>query len=353
MRSTTRTTLPVIVTFAVGGLLSALQAVPAGASGRQEAGPSCPAAGAIAAERVDGRVWDDRCELVGRRVEVGTVRLRVPLPGNTVGAAAVGLGPETELVVTTFPDGDVAVQTGDSPEGTYASESSVAPEEPCDKYGVSGCLPPCADTNFHTYRFDGLVDPKVRISQPWFFKASTTPPSLTRRQAVAHLKQGSQNVVTGANDCGLPDPVSQTAPYKGTTSKGTGISVDTSGAQPRNVCGQADGANVVDFGPLASAGLACWRAISTDGSQWFISEADIRLKKKVRWTATPDEASCYNRTDIQGVMTHERGHTFGLSHADYTSEHVQQTMFPVIYPCTSYARTLGLGDHSGLDLLYD
>ena len=335
-------------------MVSALQAPPAGASSRGEPGPACPGSGAIAVERAGDRAWDGRCDLVGRRVASGTVQLRVPAPGNTVGAAAVGLGPETELVVTTHLDGDVVVHANNPSSETHTSESSIAPEEPCDKYGVAGCLAPCADSNFHTYRFGSLYDPRVKTSQPWFFKTSTTPSSLTRKQAATALQAGTKNVVAGRNDCGLADPVSQTAPYKGGTSKGTGISVDTSGDQPKNVCAPSgDGTNVVDFGPLASAGLACWRAISSDGVTWFISEADIRLKKAVRWTTTPDSTGCYNRTDIQGVMTHERGHTFGLAHADYTQEHTQQTMFPVIYPCTSYARTLGLGDHSGLDLLYD
>lgn len=334
----------------VFGLVLSAQALPASAARERAAFDPCAGSGTIMASRLPARVSERRCDLVGRYVRSGVVRLQVPPPGESVGAAAVGTVGESELVLTTEDDGDVLVNDGGEQTGSAPAATS---EEPCDKYVLSGCLPPCADGNFNTYTASG--NPRVKVKQPWFFKASSTPGTLTRTQALTHIKSGTQNVVNGNNDCLLPDPVSQTAPYKGKTSVGTGISVVGSGSSRAHSCGSSNGKNVVDFGALISPtlGLACWRSTSTDqGATWYIVEADIRLLKSAAWTVNPDRLACSNKVDVQGVVTHERGHAFGLAHADSDDVHSNQTMYPSVFPCSSYGRTLGLGDHAGLDFLY-
>jgi hypothetical protein len=219
---------------------------------------------------------------------------------------------------------------------------------PCDEQAIAGCLDPCQDNNFN---LNG-VQAKVKRKQPWFFKASTTPAGMTTAQALADLKAGTKNVVNTTNDCGLSDVVPKTAPYKGTTTKGTGISV-VGGTE---FCGNKNGTNSVDYGPLGTntLGLACSQYTSFSGpaGPWFIVEADIRLKKSAPWSLAPDDSGCAGQYDMQGVMTHERAHAFGLSHTAGTAAHVPQTMFPSSYPCNSYARTLGKGDRAGLNNLY-
>ena len=49
-------------------------------------------------------------------------------------------------------------------------------------------------------------------------------------------------------------------------------------------------------------------------------------------------------------MTHEMGHVYGLGHTG--SGHANLTMQHVLRPCSTYARTLGLGDWLGLKKMY-
>jgi hypothetical protein len=52
--------------------------------------------------------------------------------------------------------------------------------------------------------------------------------------------------------------------------------------------------------------------------------------------------SCEGRYDVEGVMTHERGHTFGLDHVS-EDEHGRLTMSTAMNgPCQDSERTLDL-----------
>ena len=50
-----------------------------------------------------------------------------------------------------------------------------------------------------------------------------------------------------------------------------------------------------------------------------------------------------------GVMTHERGHTYGIDHETASSA---LTMYPIIKACDFSRRTLGKGDLNGLLNIY-
>ena len=337
------------------------QLLPATASVRhRRQADFCTSNGAIAATSLPDRVSLKNCDIAGRLIVSGSVGLRVPRPGHGVSGTAVG-NPEMHLAISTSPDGVVNMH-----EGFESHEAHVTggggPEEPCDKYSLSGtCLAPCDDTNYST--LSPSANPEVKTSQNYKFKSSTTPSSMTVDQAIQHIKSGTKNIVTARNSCGLADVVGPTSAYKGTSSTGAQIYIDTGGAgsgDDMHRCRTtSDGQNRVDFGKLIAptVGLACTWWTSSDGTHWFIASADIRLKKTAPWTLTPDADDCLNLIDIQGVMTHERGHAFGLGHTtpvaspnQYT--HANQTMFPATFSCTSYARTLGKGDHTGLNFLY-
>ncbi|MDQ3986412.1 MAG: hypothetical protein M3280_07940 [Actinomycetota bacterium] len=339
------------------------QLLPATASVRhRRQADYCTSGGAIRATSLPDRVSLEKCDIADRLIVSGSVGLRVPPPGHGISGTAVG-NPETHLAVSTSLDGVVSVH-----EGFESHEAQVsvggAPEEPCDKYSLPGtCLAPCDDTNYST--LDPSANPEVKTSQNYKFKSSTTPGSMTVDQAIQQIKAGTKNIVTARNSCGRPDVVGPTSAYKGTSSTGAQVYIDTGGPgagddihRCRGV-GQSDGQNRVDFGKLVAptVGLACTWWTSTDGVHWFIASADIRLKKTAPWTLTPDAAGCSNLIDIQGVMTHERGHAFGLGHTTFVASpneytHANQTMFPATFSCTSYARTLGKGDHTGLNFLY-
>jgi hypothetical protein len=114
-------------------------------------------------------------------------------------------------------------------------------------------------------------------------------------------------------------------------------------------CKSPNGKSVLDFGPLPVAGRACAWYIIQDGRD-SVAEADIRLKRRERWTLKPDAARCSNRLDLQGVATHELGHAFGLAHV--TDAHKNLTMTERLALCMSNARTLGKGDVRGLKGIY-
>lgn len=346
--STRRLTLALVMLLSLG-LLATLAPAPAGASRARLDLDFCSERGAISAARLPARVSARSCDLVGRRIVSGSLALEVPARGHGVSAAAIGTTGESELTILTESDGDVLVTEGSSESNDLSSLATTPAPAPCDEQAFVGCADPCTDNNFNL----NPAQAKVKQKQPWFFKASTTPAGFTVAQALAEIKAGTKNVVNTTNDCALSDVVTKSAPYKGTTNKGTGITVSGGGA---NVCGNTNGKNSVDFGPLATTtlGLACSTYTSTTGptGPWFITEADIRLKKTTPWTLLPDDPGCSGLYDMRGVMTHERGHTFGLSHTDAVIAHTPQTMFPAGYPCNSYARTLGKGDRAGLNALY-
>ena len=65
-------------------------------------------------------------------------------------------------------------------------------------------------------------------------------------------------------------------------------------------------------------------------------------------TNLPD--GCTDRWDFEGAVTHEMGHAYGLAHTG--SGHANLTMQHLLRPCSTYARTLGLGDWLGMKKMY-
>jgi hypothetical protein len=103
-----------------------------------------------------------------------------------------------------------------------------------------------------------------------------------------------------------------------------------------------------------SLSVACRWDRHLDGyTQDDIYEADIRLNKGdgVDWTAEITN-SCSGRYDVEGVMTHERGHHFGMNHVR-EDLHPYQTMSGFIEgPSQGSERSLGRGDAKGLNEKY-
>ena len=69
-----------------------------------------------------------------------------------------------------------------------------------------------------------------------------------------------------------------------------------------------------------------------------------------RTSSTKLPKSCSNKWDFEGTVTHEWGHAYGMAHTG--SGHANLTMQHVLSPCSTYARTLGLGDWLGMNKLY-
>jgi hypothetical protein len=59
-----------------------------------------------------------------------------------------------------------------------------------------------------------------------------------------------------------------------------------------------------------------------------------------------------NVMDLQGIATHEIGHTFGMGHTSTASANSCLTMYPYGNYGQTYQRTLGDGDLLGIDAIY-
>jgi hypothetical protein len=242
------------------------------------------------------------------------VRVIVPDRGSGVFVEVIASdGSMMTLNLETMLDGIVVEHVADLPPPRSASP------------------PACSDDahNLASYRWTATLH--------WRFKASTTPDYLSATAVEEAVRTGTTNITTSHNNCGLADEVSATQHYDGQTSTGPNIQAD-------GTCGTGDGLNVVAFGALpdSALGVAC-----TWYSQGEAIETDIRLNRGDHRWYTSQPWGCSNRFDIQGVTTHERGHSFGLAHVS-ESAHANLTMSQAIGPCDNSARTLGRGDVKGL-----
>ncbi|GIU99967.1 MAG: hypothetical protein KatS3mg014_1583 [Actinomycetota bacterium] len=116
----------------------------------------------------------------------------------------------------------------------------------------------------------------------------------------------------------------------------------------------ATGVNVVDFGdlPQGVVGMTCvWYWVWPD---WWdeVAESDVRLNKNdYSWTVTPGSGCAGATYDVESIVAHERGHTFGLDDLSY-HYHGNLTMAGAADACSKYLRTLGAGDMDGLEYIY-
>ena len=264
----------------------------------------------------------------GDRVSLDGVSVLVPRPGQGAWGAAIQVGGARVLGVQTGHDGSVtvyrqAVVTG---HGAAAKAGSVTHR--------ATPLSACSDGAY------SLTGASWDSTYNWYFKASSTPSEITQSAASSALRGAVNNLIHANNDCGLPDRVSATANYKGTTSKSANISTSST-------CSSSDGTNVVDFGNLASIhlGYACWW---TWGNNTV--ESDMRLNStEYSWAVNLN--GCINKYSVEDVATHELGHTFGLNDLN-ENLHPALTMSLIMLPCQNAETTLGLGDVKGLEALY-
>ncbi|MDP2341050.1 MAG: matrixin family metalloprotease [Deltaproteobacteria bacterium] len=259
----------------------------------------------------------------GMLASEGGVDVEVPAAGLRVWSELIFADGTTKtLDVLTNDDGLVHVIHED------AGVSSSA--------GV-GSPTPCSD------RASSLMGHHWEQRFDWWFRAGSTPGEVSVANAELALRRATTNITRTKNSCGLEDQVTATQLFQGRTT--TATQIRTSGG-----CNAGDGKNVVDFGDLPAGvlGVACVWSFS-DGRA---AESDVRLNKAdFSWT-TATGSGCGNRYDIESVMTHERGHTFGLGHVDESS-HGRLTMSTQINgACQGAERTLGRGDVDALRALY-
>ena len=242
------------------------------------------------------------------------------------------------------PDSDYV-----QPEGMDVDSGGLTANT--DSPGGSG--DECIDTTRGTYGF------RESDVHEWWMNWTSIPDyfGLSDSTVVDRIREGGAHITNETTDCTNFRPnYPINLDYKGSTSANTDMGwVDGSfvcwpSQNPR------DGQNTIDFGdmpPTFAAGTCNYRH---SYSSTELTESDIRINEDqgdVRFYATNGKpSSCDSRYDLEGIVTHERGHTFGLVDLLYSS-HPDLTMRDMAPgSCSRELRTLGLGDLYGLNDLY-
>jgi hypothetical protein len=270
-------------------------------------------------------VTPERCPVAGREIEDGEVGSIVPFPGESVHAEVLTTTGAEELEVGRREDGTI--------ELAFVGEDSEAAGEDFTKADSPG---ECSDPEYT------LGERRLASALRYRFNRSTTPSGLRPGDAADAIRRGGTRVANTESNCRMGDRVPVGLVYEGKTGQGTNIGGLS--------CGDNDGNSVVAFGDLPGGVLA---ATCNWGRHGSTVASDIKINKQgVRWTTSPRSESCQGMWDLEGVMTHERGHTFGMGHVPETG-HGNLTMSTNVNgQCQIAERSLGRGDVRGLGAKY-
>jgi hypothetical protein len=265
-------------------------------------------------------------------------------PGDVVrmdGIGAVVPGRGTGVTGETYgPTGSKSVRV----ETDRSGNVSVTRGEPVSTAGSGGAagLAPCSDG---AYNLNGT---KWYTTFGWYFNAGTTPSEITQDNALHDIQHATENMKWVNNDCGVADNAGATSSYLGETTTSTQVNSDLT-------CGANDDKSVVGFGTIDGSNVlavACTWSVAHTGYDEIVA-SDVKYDKGTfTWFTGSVPSGCSNRWSVEGVGTHERGHSFGLGHVSESS-HPNLTMSEAINgPCQRSETTLGLGDANAMNTLY-
>jgi hypothetical protein len=319
-----RRTLALVASLTIGGLLAS--ATPLSASART-VDERCLGHGPIAASSLGRGATAPGCSLVGRVVSDGHVFVVVPPPGMSVAGEGVGRHGESRSLRVTNSGTTVRAVSGTA----AGAGSGAAPARAARAAGA------CRDRTFH------LEGHKWRAPLRYRINLGRMPSRYSRKIVTQQIKFANSNMRKGRNSCGKPRLKTPTSHFLGGTSARPNIDPGPSAVG----CGKANGKNVVGFGNLPG-GLLGWTCY-----WWFaggrMGAADIMIDTS-RALVTHLPASCSNKWDFEGIVTHEWGHAYGMGHTG--SGHPNLTMQHTLRACSPYARSLGLGDWLGMKKMY-
>jgi hypothetical protein len=280
----------------------------------------------IPAAELPERVDLEECPIGGSVITDHGVETVIPAPGEGSYVEALTTEGPQELQVTRYRNGTVELEhVGD--------ETAEAQDEL--EIGVAGSSPgECSDQAYTNAPY------RVEFNLRWYFNRNTTPDELSSKSALSAIRRGTQNITDTQSKCRRADRVPHFMDYEGFTSA--------------HACpGHNDRMTVVSFGTLPQGTLAQTCTVyEIDDHENRTKWSDILINKaRYNWTTNPG-ARCESKYDLETVVTHERGHTFGLGHVSEGS-HGKLTMSERINGmCQSSERSLGLGDWRGLDRKY-
>ncbi|WP_151081579.1 hypothetical protein [Nocardioides cynanchi] len=264
------------------------------------------------------------CSLVGRVVTAGRVSVVVPPAGVTVAGDGIGRHGEVTGLRVANIGSDVRAVLGSA----TGSQGAGAASDP----------PACHDRTFHLEGHRWATSLRYRVA------LSNAPRRFHHRILTRQIKAADVNMRSGRNTCGKPHLRTPVGHYLGHTSARPNIKPGTSGIK----CGAYNTHNVVGFGRLPGGllGWTCYWYLNRTG---HMGAADIMLDTgKALTTKLP--SPCTNQWDFEGIVTHEFGHAYGMGHTG--SGHSHLTMQHAATPCSTYARTLGIGDWLGMKKMY-
>jgi hypothetical protein len=183
----------------------------------------------------------------------------------------------------------------------------------------------------------------------WVINVDSVPSYLDRDGTESAIEQATATVARAQTPCPIDGNDRATPPvtiYSGPTHRHANVT-------PNVECfpsSRSDGISVVSFGELPADVVAVTCTYRHRGDIW---QSDVMLSDAPgAFTLDPGDGLCVDSYDLQAVMTHERGHSFGLGHVPESPGTDELTMSSFMGRCDTSARTLGVGDVLGLRRIY-
>lgn len=247
----------------------------------------------------------------------GPAAVRLPARGQTVSAEVLTTTGAVSLRVARDGGGTVTVTRG-APASDQLRAARTSPSA-CRSSGYA------------------LLGYRVKGAYTWAYNPAGAPSSVAS-VAVKTLTSATNAITSGRNDCGLRLKPRTSNHYAGATKSAPGIAA---AAQ----CAGNDGRSVTGWKSLTAQGVLA--VTCTYSSRGVVVASDAAINSRYPWTVPA--RSCHNAYDLSGVMTHERGHSFGLGHS---TANAGLTMYPSVRPCDFSKTTLGKGDLLGMIAIY-
>jgi len=325
--------------------LAALLVAPTALAADRAAGAPrafCASTGPIIASSITSPVNISTCPIQGRQILMnmgsGVMGVGISVPPLNRGIANYALTTHGEYELKAVNEHGIVTVTASYPRKAVAAPASSRRRDPA-----------CSE-NYFNFGGGFWQSSNAEPTELWYYNESTASRAgLSVSASLADLRAGNYNMTTGQNNCGLQTnafPVH--GGFEGNTSRYANI--DSNGDKTSKY---PDGQNTLSFGPYDAAEVAKGVLANTvtlwNTNSDAMIEADIYIGSN-RGLVDTFPSPCNQKFDLQTVITHEWGHSYGLAH-EYSGP--DEVMWPSIGQCQGgLRRHLGDGDYNGMSALY-